>query len=139
MNMHRNPTRAFFLSILGLFGVVSGFAQASFPVVEHFSAPVYPAVARAVRATGTVIVSVEIDEKGRVLSAKAITGHPLLQRSAENASKKWSFSSLPGLHFVALRFEFKLGYFKKDMSEISGQYRFDVVQPHVKVVQNTVY
>jgi TonB family protein len=55
-------------------------------------APSYPAVARAVRASGTVNVQVLIDEKGKVVSARAVSGHPLLQQSAVQAAYGARFS-----------------------------------------------
>ncbi|MBA3241482.1 MAG: TonB family protein [Acidobacteria bacterium] len=41
--------------------------------------PPYPALAKAVRASGTVVVSVVVDERGRVIQAEALSGHPLLR------------------------------------------------------------
>jgi TonB family protein len=55
-------------------------------------APPYPAVAKAARASGTVVVQVEVDEKGNVTSAKAISGHPLLRAAAESAARQARFS-----------------------------------------------
>lgn len=54
-------------------------------------APPYPPAARAVRASGTVIVEVLIDENGRVVSANATKGHPLLQAAAEQAARSAKF------------------------------------------------
>jgi TonB family protein len=54
--------------------------------------PAYPAVARAARASGTVTVQVTIDESGKVASARAITGHPLLQQAAVQAAYGARFS-----------------------------------------------
>ncbi len=48
--------------------------------------PVYPPIAKAARAFGTVRVQVVVDEKGKVTSAKAISGHPLLQQAAVQAA-----------------------------------------------------
>lgn len=48
--------------------------------------PEYPKVALAVNASGTVGVSIKIDEKGNVIEAKAVSGHPLLQPSAIKAA-----------------------------------------------------
>lgn len=48
--------------------------------------PPYPAIARAAHASGTVTVQVTIDESGKVISAKAISGHPLLQQAAVQAA-----------------------------------------------------
>jgi protein TonB len=48
--------------------------------------PKYPAAARAVRASGSVVIQVLIDTDGTVFSAVAAGGHPLLQRSSEIAA-----------------------------------------------------
>jgi TonB family protein len=53
--------------------------------------PEYPRAARAVRATGKVEVRVLINELGYVISAEAISGHPLLQFAAIEAAKKSKF------------------------------------------------
>lgn len=54
--------------------------------------PVYPAVARAARASGTVIVKVVIDEEGKVIAAQAHSGHPLLQAAAVKAAREALFT-----------------------------------------------
>jgi TonB family protein len=54
--------------------------------------PEYSSFARGAGAMGTVIVQVTIDEKGNVTSAKAVTGHPLLHKSAEEAASRAKFS-----------------------------------------------
>lgn len=54
--------------------------------------PAYPAAARAVRASGSVNVQVTVDEKGDVISANAVSGHPLLRSAAVNAARNAKFS-----------------------------------------------
>ena len=54
--------------------------------------PAYPAPAIAVGAGGAVNVQVNIDESGKVISAKAVSGHPLLRAAAENAARNARFS-----------------------------------------------
>jgi TonB family protein len=54
--------------------------------------PAYPAIARAAHASGTVTVQVTIDESGNVISARAVSGHPLLKSSAEAAARQAKFS-----------------------------------------------
>lgn len=54
--------------------------------------PEYPAVARAAHASGTVIVQVLIDESGHVISARAISGHHLLQAACVEAARGARFS-----------------------------------------------
>lgn len=54
--------------------------------------PSYPAAARAVRAGGAVNVQVTISETGSVISASAVSGHPLLRGAAESAARASRFS-----------------------------------------------
>jgi protein TonB len=54
--------------------------------------PPYPPAARAVRASGAVSVQVLIDESGSVVSASAVSGHPLLRAAAVQAARSARFS-----------------------------------------------
>src|SRR5512132_2350924 len=54
--------------------------------------PAYPPIARAAHASGTVSVQVLVDERGNVVSAQAVSGHPLLRASAEAAARQAKFS-----------------------------------------------
>jgi len=54
--------------------------------------PPYPAEAKAVRAEGAVNVQVTIDEEGNIISATAVSGHPLLRASAVQAARASKFS-----------------------------------------------
>lgn len=58
-------------------------------------APVYPAIAEAAQASGIVVVQVLADECGSVISARAVSGNPLLQQSAVQAAYRWHLA--PGL------------------------------------------
>lgn len=53
--------------------------------------PAYPEIARTAGASGTVVVQVVIDEEGNVISADAISGHPLLQGAATEAARNAKF------------------------------------------------
>ena len=66
-------------------GVVNGKAV-------NLVKPPYPPAARAVRASGQVQVQVTIDENGSVISASAVSGHPLLKQAAEQAARASKFS-----------------------------------------------
>jgi len=55
-------------------------------------APPYPAIARIAKIQGPVSVQVLIDEGGRVVSAKAMSGPPLLQAAAVQAAYSASFT-----------------------------------------------
>jgi protein TonB len=54
--------------------------------------PPYPQMAIQIRVQGTVTVQVLIDEAGRVLSAKAMSGHPLLVPDSQRAALQARFS-----------------------------------------------
>jgi len=54
--------------------------------------PAYPAAARAVEAEGSVNVNVTINEAGDVISAEAVSGHPLLRAAAVNAARESKFA-----------------------------------------------
>jgi len=58
----------------------------------HLVQPTYPQIARQAHASGTVVVQVLIDENGTVISAHAISGHPLLQAVAVAAARASRFS-----------------------------------------------
>lgn len=66
-------------------GVVNGTAT-------YLPHPLYPATAKMVGAQGAVSVQVTIDETGKVVSAKAVDGHPLLKPAAEKAAWNAKFS-----------------------------------------------
>jgi TonB family protein len=69
-------------------GVVNGIAI-------NLPRPPYPPAAAAVGVQGKVDVQVTIDETGKVISAKAASGHPLLKQAAEKAA--WSARFTPTL------------------------------------------
>lgn len=53
--------------------------------------PPYPPAARAVRAAGAVNVQITVDENGNVISAAAVSGHPLLRAAAVAAARGAKF------------------------------------------------
>ena len=66
-------------------GVINGRAA-------YLPKPTYSAVAIAVKAQGKVDVQVLIDEEGKVISAKALSGHPLLKDAAVRAAQNARFT-----------------------------------------------
>jgi hypothetical protein len=54
--------------------------------------PEYSSFAKSAGATGLVVVQVTIDEQGNIIFAKAVTGHPLLQKTSEEAARGAKFS-----------------------------------------------
>jgi protein TonB len=55
------------------------------------SQPRYPPQAKRVNAAGPVNVQITISETGRVIEAKATSGHPLLRNAAVEAARQWVF------------------------------------------------
>jgi TonB family protein len=75
--------------------------------------PHYPANAKRVMAAGLVEVRITISKEGRVIGAKAISGHPLLHDAAVEAARQWVFkpATLNGVRvetMMVLTFEFKV-------------------------------
>lgn len=66
-------------------GVLNGSASSKYE-------PPYPPQAKAVRAQGAVNVQVKIDTTGKVVSATAVSGHPLLRQAAQQAALRWRFT-----------------------------------------------
>ena len=54
--------------------------------------PPYPPAARAVQASGTVTVQVLVDEQGNVVTATAVSGHPMLRATAVSAARAAKFA-----------------------------------------------
>ena len=73
--------------------------------------PDYPSAARLARAGGMVEVHVIVDEKGEVVTARSMSGHPLLKDAAETAARKATFSraklsSEPGKIYGIINYDF---------------------------------
>lgn len=58
----------------------------------HKPAPPYPELARKAGASGPVAVQILVDEQGRVVSAEATGGHPLLRQAAMRAAFQARFT-----------------------------------------------
>lgn len=54
--------------------------------------PAYPIIAKQARASGAVNVQILIDESGKVISAHAVNGHPMLIPAAEEAARRARFT-----------------------------------------------
>ncbi len=54
-------------------------------------APQYPAIAKAARVQGTVVLQAVISKQGTIEDLKVIDGPPLLQQAALDAVKRWTY------------------------------------------------
>jgi protein TonB len=75
--------------------------------------PLYAVTAQKTRVEGKVVVEVQLDVEGNVVSAKAISGHQLLRNSAEEAAKRSKFKpalfgSQPIKAFGSITYNFSL-------------------------------
>jgi TonB family protein len=83
-----------FSALFSIFYLVEAYAQVrlgseeSERLVIEKPEPLYPAIAKAARAEGIIKVEATVSEQGIVTSAKAISGHPLLQSAAISAVKR---------------------------------------------------
>ncbi|MGI8469626.1 MAG: TonB family protein [Pyrinomonadaceae bacterium] len=122
--------RSFFTIILLVLSFVgSNFAQENQPKVVKYIAPKYPLAAKAVHATGKVVVAVKINKDGGVISSKTESGHPLLRLSSEEAARQWIFSSNDEVteREVKIIFVYKINLkaYKKDKIEFKKPYRLE--------------
>lgn len=95
----------FILTVILSFGLLNVLAQTPTPNIpksisggilngkaQSLAKPEFPAAARAVHASGAVNVQVTIDENGDVISASAVSGHPLLRQASEQAALASKFA-----------------------------------------------
>jgi TonB family protein len=102
--MNKQSQRLFSLLFAVLFSVVFVSAQENRALPKTISGgvlnskatnlvkPVYPPAAKAVNAEGAVSVQVTIGENGDVISAAAVSGHPLLRDASVEAARASKFS-----------------------------------------------
>ena len=105
-------------------------SEKPYPKIVKLSKPPYPAAAQAVRATGEVVVEVKIDREGKVVEAKAVSGHPLLRVASVQAAKQSLFESSENDEQREVKLTF---VFLKDLNEkekikrYSNPYRIEVI------------
>ncbi|MFY9223693.1 MAG: energy transducer TonB [Blastocatellia bacterium] len=95
-------------------GVIRGLAT-------NRVSPEYPRAAKEQNVEGDVTVQIIINEEGKVVSAKATSGHELLQDVSVTAAKGWTFKPFelegkPTRVSANLSFRFKLGSFEEDLA-----------------------
>ena len=102
--------------------------------------PPFPAAARAVRASGEVVIAIKINKEGKVTFAKTESGHPLLQKAAEAAAKQSVFETSENnderkaiLTYVFLNV---LNDGEKSLKRYSNPYRIEVTA-HYEVILST--
>ena len=89
--------------------------------------PAYPPLAKAAQISGSVVVEVTLDEEGKVISARALSGHPLLKDAAVAAARAWKFAptmleGVPVKVIGTITFNFMLGDPRR-IEELEAQVR----------------
>ncbi|HZH32134.1 MAG TPA: TonB family protein [Pyrinomonadaceae bacterium] len=106
------------------------------PSVVSPDLPKYPPIAAAADVKGSVVVEVDVDSAGSVVSAKAVEGHPLLRRAAEESAKLWEFnpasdgtvSRSASLTFAFVGIQFIESTESRDESVYVPPYRMEVTR-----------
>lgn len=100
-----------------------------YPKPTKLAKPPYPAAARAVYAIGEVVVEVKIDRAGKVVEAKAISGHPLLRQASQKAAQESLFEASDNdeQRAVKLTFVFFSPQTKKKVKRYLNLYRVEVI------------
>jgi periplasmic protein TonB len=60
-------------------------------LLVHKVVPQYPAIGRAVRAEGTVVLQATISKSGTIENLRVVSGPPLLQQAALDAVQQWRY------------------------------------------------
>lgn len=132
-------------ALLLLFANTSYVSQARViepAVVVSAVAPVYPAIAQAAKASGDIVITVEINKSGDVTSARANSGgHTLLHKVSVEAARRWKFSTSSGEHRQAqLTFTYRIVPEKTagiDRTPVFyPPYRIEVRSEHLVVTTN---
>ena len=71
------------------------------------SAPTYPEIARRMNLAGKVRIEVVIAADGRVRTARAVGGHPLLVQSCLDTVRDWKYDPAGAETTQIVEFEFK--------------------------------
>jgi TonB family protein len=84
----------------------SGATDESKRKVKTKTAPIYPDLARRMNVVGKVKIEVVISPDGRVKTARAVGGHPLLVQACQDALKEWKFMPAAEETTQLVEFEF---------------------------------
>ncbi|MFN7995974.1 MAG: TonB family protein [Bryobacteraceae bacterium] len=71
----------------------------------------YPRVAQFARVQGRVVLDLEVDASGKVVTIKLVSGHPILGTAAKANAYKWVFDKLRSTDSsgtIRLAFDFRL-------------------------------
>lgn len=110
--------------------------------VVSATAPVYPVIAQAAKASGDVLVDIEIDRDGKVSSAHAVRAHQLLRQVSEQAARRWEFSPSASSNKRKAQLTFSFRIVSETASGLDRRpvfyppYRFEVKSDHLVIETN---
>jgi TonB family protein len=76
--------------------------------IKSRTPPVYPEIAKRMRVSGTVRLTVTVDAGGKVTDVQPISGNGMLSIAAEEAVRKWRFEPGDGNSTVEVTVNFAL-------------------------------
>lgn len=79
------------------------------PVVKITARLLYPEEAEEKKISGKVAIHILVNEKGEVIYARVLTGHPLLNEAAIEAAKKTKFYTSEEKRQGVMHFSFRYG------------------------------
>lgn len=97
---------SFLCGVVLLLGLFSQVAHASGRKVLLRVKPVYPPIAKRMKVTGSVLLTVTVEANGRVKSADAVMGEHLLIEAARVAVEKWKFEPAESQTFEDVELQF---------------------------------
>jgi TonB family protein len=80
------------IPFLALLALAIAPARAQERAAVRKVAPSYPALAKQMGVTGTVVVTATVDPSGKVIKAESTSGNKLLVSAALDAVKQWKFA-----------------------------------------------
>ncbi len=107
--MRRAGARLMQTAILALIVALAMPAMAADArAIKSRTPPIYPEIAKRMRVTGTVRLSVTVDAEGKVTDVQPISGNSVLTYAAEQAVRQWRFEAGNGNTIVEVTVNFSL-------------------------------
>ena len=98
--------RSLLCGVVLLLGLLCPLAHASGRKVLQRVKPVYPPIAKRMKVTGSVLLTVTVEANGHVKSADAVMGEHLLIEAARIAVEKWKFEPAESQTFEDVELQF---------------------------------
>jgi TonB family protein len=83
-------------------------AAADVRAIKVKTAPAYPEIARRMRVSGMVRLTVTVDASGKVIDVKPLSGNGMLSSAAAEAVRNWRFAPGDGTSEVEVAVNFSL-------------------------------